>query len=254
MRRTDNDAVLSRAFRVLGAFSPQRAELTLDELAEASGLPRSTTHRLARQLAAVRALEPSRRGWRLGLRLFELGQLVPHQERLRDLALAHMEDLYELTHETVQLAVLDGHEVLYVEILSGHRKAPTPSRRGGRMPLHCTALGKILLAFSADRGAALLEAIGPLIPRTANTITDVARLTEQLAEARSSGLAFDFGESSPALQCAAAPVLARDGTARAALSVSMGVEGPLGARDIASAVQVSALALTRELRTMPIVI
>jgi DNA-binding IclR family transcriptional regulator len=116
------------------------------------------------------------------------------------------------------------------------------------MPLHCTALGKVLLAFSADRGAALLADLGPLIARTPSTITDPERLIAELAEARASGVAYDDGESSPGLHCVAAPVLARNGTVRAALSVSMGTDSELLPRDIASAVRISALALTRELR------
>src|SRR6266542_4053171 len=110
MRSSDSDAVVQRAFRLLSAFSPSRTELTLAELAHSSGLARSTAHRLAVQLADQGALERCGSGWRLGVRMFELGQLVPSNERLRNLALAHMEDLYEMTHETVHLAVLDGDE------------------------------------------------------------------------------------------------------------------------------------------------
>src|ERR1700722_3813707 len=75
MRNSDHDAVLDRAFRLLDAFTPARAELTLSGLAAAAALPRATAHRLARQLTQRGALERSERGWRLGLRLFELGQL-----------------------------------------------------------------------------------------------------------------------------------------------------------------------------------
>jgi DNA-binding IclR family transcriptional regulator len=253
MTSSDRTAVIDRAFRILGAFTPTRVELTLDELAQASDLPRSTAHRLAQQLAERGALERSRRGWRLGVRLFELGQLVARPQRLRDLALAHMEDLYELTHATIQLAVLDGAEVLYVEILSGHRKVRSPSRRGGRMPVHCTALGKALLAFSSD-GAGVLAAAGPLAARTPQTITDPARLTAELHEIRRTGVAFDREEASAGLTCVAAPVLSARGDARAALSVSMAPgDGPAPA-EIAAAVQVAALALTRELRAHPLAV
>jgi DNA-binding IclR family transcriptional regulator len=246
--------VIDRAFRLLDAFTPTRVELTLDELAQASGLPRSTAHRLAQQLAERGALERSRRGWRLGVRLFELGQLVAHPQRLRDLALAHMEDLYELTHATVQLAVLDGIEVLYVEILSGHRKVRTPSRRGGRMPVHCTALGKALLAFSDDGGVAILAAAAPLAARTPRTITDPGRLTAELHEVRRTGVAFDREEASPGLTCVAAPVLSARGVARAALSVSMAAGEGHAPAEIAAAVRVAALALTRELRAHPLAV
>jgi DNA-binding IclR family transcriptional regulator len=251
MRTTDHDGVLDRTFRLLGAFAPTRPELTLTELAASSGLPRSTAHRLAQQLTAHGALERSPRGWRLGLRLFELGQLVPRQQRLRELALAHMQDLYELTHETVQLAVLDGGEVLYVEIISGHRKVPTPSRRGGRMPAHCTALGKALLAFAPDGGAAAIEATGPLEARTAHTITDPRRLVSELHDVRREAVAYDREEASLGLRCVASPVLGAPGVARAALSVSLPVEDRRPFAEVAAAVRMAALALSRELRSRP---
>ncbi|HEY3772907.1 MAG TPA: IclR family transcriptional regulator [Solirubrobacteraceae bacterium] len=251
MRTSDHDAVLDRAFRLLAAFTPDHGELTLAELAAASDLPRSTAHRLAGQLTEHGALERSARGWRLGLRLFELGQLVPRQERLRELALAHMQDLYELTHETIQLAVLDGGQVLYVEILSGHRKVPTPSRRGGRMPVHCTALGKALLAFAPDGGAAAVEAAGRLDARTGHTITDPQRLMSELHDVRRHAVAYDRQEASLGLRCVASPVLSTDGTARAALSVSLPAEDPRPFPEVAAAVRMAALALSRELRSQP---
>jgi DNA-binding IclR family transcriptional regulator len=252
MRTSDHDAVLDRAFRLLDAFTPGRPELTLTELAASAGLPRSTAHRLAGQLTAHGALERSARGWRLGLRMFELGQLVPRQHRLRELALAHMQDLYELTHETIQLAVLDGNQVLYVEILSGHRKVPTPSRRGGRMPVHCTALGKALLAFTSDGGTAAIRAAGPLEARTTHTITDPRRLMSELHDVRRQAVAYDRQEASLGLRCVASPVLSADGMARAALSVSLPAEDRRPFPEVAAAVRMAALALSRELRSRPV--
>jgi DNA-binding IclR family transcriptional regulator len=247
MRSSDGDAVLGRAFRILRAFQSGPSELTLDQLVTRSGLARSTAHRLACQLAEQGALERSRRGWRLGVGLFELGHIVPRQQRLRDVALAYMEDLYEATRETVQLAVLEGGEVLYVEIISGHRKAPTPSRRGRRLPAHCTALGKALLAFSEDVGSAWLKANAPLARRTSSTLTDPELLLRELQDVRRIGLAYDRQEASPGLVCVAAPILASDGTALAALSVSMPAAGRLTPAQAAPAVHAAARALTREL-------
>lgn len=107
--------------------------------------------------------------------MFELGQLVARERRLRERALAYTQDLYAITGETVQLAVLDSGEVLYIEIIGGHDRVATPSRRGGRMPLHCTALGKAPLAFSQDGGRAFLEARPVLAPRTAHTRSPTSR-------------------------------------------------------------------------------
>ena len=246
MRGGDGESVVSRTFRLLGAFGPDAAVLTLDEVADASGLSRSTAHRLAGQLVEARALERSRQGWRLGTRMFEIGQLVAREERLRERSVAHMQDLYAATGETVQLAVADNDAVLYVEIISGHRKVSTPSRRGGRMPLHCTALGKVLLAFSQDGGRAWLRKSAVLEARTAHTITDPDRLRRELHEVRVDQVAFDREEAALGLNCVAAPILDSAGVATAALSVSMSARGRLDFVGVTPAVRTVARALSRE--------
>jgi IclR family transcriptional regulator, acetate operon repressor len=247
MRNATGDGVLDRAVGLLGAFRGAAPELTLDELTDRSGLARSTAHRLAGQLVDAGLLERSNRGWRLGVALFELGQLVPRQQRLRDVALAYMEDLYEATKETVQLAVMDAGEVLYVEIISGHRKVRTPSRRGGRMPIHCTAIGKAMLAFSPDAGAGWLALHPELSARTPTTITDAAELKRELHDIRRRGLAYDREEATPGLVCVAAPLLAADGSARAGLSVSMPAAGRVTPAQVGPAVMAGARALSRQL-------
>lgn len=252
MNNTTGDAVLDRAVRLLDAFRAAGPELTLDDLAARSQLPRSTAHRLAGQLVRLGLLERSRRGWRLGLALFELGQMAPRQERLRDVALAYMEDLYEATNETVQLAILDEGDVLYVEIISGHRKVRTPSRRGGRMPAHCTALGKAMLAFSPDAGRAWLAGHAPLPARTPMTVTDPDLLARELHDIRRRRLAYDRQEAAEGLVCVAAPLLRPDGNARAALSVSMPADGRITPPQVGPAVLASARALSRELQRVPI--
>jgi IclR family acetate operon transcriptional repressor len=245
MQRTDGEGVVTRAFRLLEAFSGDAPEMTLDELATAADLPRSTAHRVAGQLVMEGALERSRRGWRLGTRMFELGQLVAREQRLRERALAYMQDLYAVTGETVQLAVADDHEVLYVEIISGHRKVASPSRRGGRMPLHCTALGKALLAFSADGGRAFLQSAPRLERRTAQTIVDLPALRRELHSVRADQLAYDREEAADGLHCVAAPILDGSGNATAALSVSMPTVGRLTPAEVAPAIRTVARALSR---------
>jgi DNA-binding IclR family transcriptional regulator len=247
MRHSTGDSVLDRATRLLNAFRG-RADLTLGELSARAELPRSTTHRLAVQLEEHGMLERSRRGWQLGLALFELGQMVPRQHRLREVALAYMEDLYEATKETVQLGVLDEGEVVYVEIISGHHKVRTPSRRGGRMPAHCTALGKVMLAFSADIGREWLAQHPVLQSRTRSTITDAAGFARELHDIHRVGLAYDREEATEGLTCVAAPILTTNGSARAALSVSMPVRGRLTPAQVAPAVHAGARAVSRQLR------
>jgi DNA-binding IclR family transcriptional regulator len=244
MAANGGTSILERAFGVLAAFGPGRTELTLNELAERSRLPRSTAHRVACRLEGLGALERTRRGWRVGVRMFELGQLVPTQLRLREQALPFMGDLYEATRGTIHLAVLEGADVMYVEMLAGHRKVRSPSRRGGRVPAHCTAVGKVLLAFTPE---AFDRDGPPLAARTRATITDRVALAAVLAEVRRTGVAFDEEEAMEGLHCVAAPVRDHRGVA-AALSVSMPVDGPMTPRGCAPVVRTAALALSRQLR------
>jgi DNA-binding IclR family transcriptional regulator len=249
MRSATNETVLGRAFRVFDAFDSDMPELTLQALCDRTGLSRSTAFRLAGQLVSVGALERSRRGWQLGTRMFELGQLVAREERLRERSLAYMQDLFAVTGETVQLAVADGGTVLYVEIISGHQRVATPSRRGGRMPLHCTALGKVLLAFSADGGQHFLASDPVLTMRTPNTIVTADLVRTELHAIRREQLAYDREEAAIGLQCVAAPIMDPDGTATAALSVSMSTPGRLSLAEVAPAVRAVARALSRDRRS-----
>jgi IclR family acetate operon transcriptional repressor len=250
MRRLST-SVVQRAFAVMGAFDRRRSRLTLSELVACTGLRKTTVHRMAVELAELGALERRNGGYALGPRLFELGQLAPRHSGLRDLALPYMQDLYEATRETVQLAVLDGFEVVYVEMIHGHRRASTQATRGGRMPFHCTALGKATVAFSSRE--TLAQALTQPLPRlTPRTITDRAMLQYELARVRSDGVAFDRGESQRGLVCAAAPIIARDGAAVAAVSVAMSHRSRATLGGTSAAVTRAARAISRALQSSPI--
>ena len=107
-------SVLGRALTLLTAFRPGDAELTLAELTRRTGLPKPTVHRMLAELAEWNVVERTSHGIRLGMRLFELGQLAPLQRGLREAAAPFLSDLFEATHETVHLAVPDGLDVVYV--------------------------------------------------------------------------------------------------------------------------------------------
>jgi DNA-binding IclR family transcriptional regulator len=240
-------SVLERAFSILDCFGPDDADLSLADLSRRTGLPKSTVHRLAATLVAWRGLERVDERFRLGMRLFELGELVPHQRELRDAALPFMEDLYEATHETVHLGVLDGTDVVYLAKVNGHRRLSAPSRIGGRMPAYCTGLGKALLAHS---GPDLVEAIigRGLRPRTPYTITVPSVLRTALAEVLAQGVAFDREENTLGVACAAAPVFMGGGRPVAALSVSAPTRH-YEPEQLAAAVRTGARGLSRALST-----
>jgi DNA-binding IclR family transcriptional regulator len=215
----DPRGVLAKVLAVLGAFGPDEHALPLAELARRTAIPKGTLHRVAADLVLAGLLERDGAEYRLGQRLFELGLRVPAERRLFEAAIPFMEDLYELTHETVHLGVREGQEVLYVGKIGGHRQADAPSRIGGRMPLHCTAIGKVLLAhapsaFTRDYLAAGLERRGP------RTVVAPGLLRRELTRIREKSLAFEHEESAAGIACVAAPVVGPDGELAGAVSVT----------------------------------
>jgi DNA-binding IclR family transcriptional regulator len=181
--------VTSKALGILAAFSAQNPRLTLSEIGRRTGLPLTTAHRLVGELVEWGALERDESGrYRIGLRLWEVASLAPRSLGLRERAMPFLEDLYEVTHENVQLAVRDGFEAVYVERISGRHAVSIVSRVGGRLPLHATSVGQVLLAYATPEFQnQVLSA--PLKTFTRNTITEPRRLRQVLAEVRHSGIA-----------------------------------------------------------------
>lgn len=234
---------------ILAAFEDERADLGISELARRTGLAKSTIHRLVLELVRLGLLEPVGPGIRLGMRLFELGQLVPRQRTLKDAALPFMEDLREATQNNVHLAVLDGIEVVYVEILRVRNSQPLPSRVGGRMPAHATGVGKAILAFS---GPEVVKArIDAGLPRRSPyTIIMPGALARELRTITETGVSYDRQESAVGIVCAAAPVFGEDGEVQAAISVTGRAER-LDIERMSPAVRTAALALSRTLGGQP---
>jgi DNA-binding IclR family transcriptional regulator len=214
-------SVLARATKILAAFDEHHATLKLGALTERSGLPRSTVHRTAEQLVELRWLERGSDGYRPGLLLFELGGLVPRVSRIRQRALPFMEEVHQATRELVQLAVLDGPEVVYLEKLGGHDSSEVSSRPGGRLPASCTGLGKAMLAHAGEDAIELVIAAG-LTRRTVASITDADVFRAALADVRATGIAVDREEAEPGIACIAVPIR---GSGRAVAAVS--VTGPV---------------------------
>ncbi|ACY96129.1 IclR family transcriptional regulator [Thermomonospora curvata] len=238
--------VIARAAALLSAFGPGDDVLGVSELARRTGLAKSTVYRLTRELVRSGLLERSGTGLRLGLRLFELGQRVPRQRDLRSAALPFMEDLREATRQIVHLAVLDGTEMVYLEILRSPDAPAPPSRVGGRLPAHATGVGKAALAFSPPEVTDAVIAAG-LRRLTRRTIVQPGLLRQELETIRQQGCAFDREESADGVVCAACPVFGPDGTVAGALSIS-GWSARMNLDRVAPAVRTAALALSRKLR------
>ncbi len=241
--------MLGRAVQLLDTFDSDSVSLSLAELTSRSGLPKPTAHRLAGQLVELGLLEKGGTAYRLGLRLFELGSAVGRQRRLRDAALPVMQDLYEATHETIHLGILDGLEVLYIDKITGRRSTAVATRMGTRKPLHCTALGKAILSHSPP---ALLAAVieNGLAKHSPYTITHPTRLRTELANIADQGIAYDQEEYSLGVACVAAPVLDRHGGAQVAISIT-GPTARFNPASRAAAVRMASLSLARMLHGLP---
>ncbi|MGW4720243.1 IclR family transcriptional regulator [Nocardia sp. NPDC004260] len=198
-------SVLGKARLLLEAFDAESVALSLTELSRRSGVAKATTHRLANALVEWGVLERSGTKYRLGLRLFELGQLVPTQRVLRDAALPYLQELHAATAATVHFAIRDGLDVLYIDKLSGHGAVEIPSRVAGRLPLYATATGKALLAFSATDVVAQVVENG-LQAFTRRTVASAAHLYRQLDTVRQNMLAVEAEEMSLGVVSAAVPV------------------------------------------------
>jgi DNA-binding IclR family transcriptional regulator len=244
--RRDDRSVTGRAFGVLEAFTPASPTLSLSEIARRAGLPLTTAHRLVGELRVAGALERDRDGrYRIGLRLWEIASLAPRGVPLREAALPFLEDLYEVTHQNAQLGVREGHEVLYIERITGRHAVGVLTRVGGRFPLHASGIGLVLLAHAPE--AVQREVLdGPLQRFTEFTITDPARLARILTQVRRDGVAISDRQVTVDAMSVAAPVTDGSGAVIAALSVVTAASGA-GAERLAPAVRAAALGTSRAL-------
>lgn len=247
MRSTERDTgptMISRVSEILRAFQGTDRVLGVSEIARRTGIPKPSVSRIVAEMVETGLLERNEDHIRLGLRLFELGQQAARPIDLRKLALPSMKELLDATGQTVHLAVLEGHEVVYVQILRSRNTPPLPSRVGGRLPAYATGVGKALLAFAPSDVldevlAGELTTVGP------KTITDPKRLHAELAAIRENRVAFEREESTPNVGCAAAAILDENDRAVAAISVSVHLDLADLAK-IGPAVATSAMALSRE--------
>ncbi|MET7400007.1 IclR family transcriptional regulator [Dactylosporangium sp. NPDC005572] len=207
---TPGASVVSRAFALLGAFDDRHRSLTLSELSRRAGLPLATTHRLVAELVGLGALARREPGhYVVGRRIWSTGLLAPVQTGLRELASPFLHDIFAATRATVHLAVREGTEVLYLDRLGGSESVPIVSRVGGRLPLHCTGVGKVLLAHAPHEVVA--EVLGSLRRVTPYTVVRADLLAAQLERVRRDGYATTADEMTIGASSVAVPVL-RGGT------------------------------------------
>ncbi|MFG1677935.1 IclR family transcriptional regulator [Micromonospora sp. NPDC049282] len=212
------NSVLGKARLILESFQHDDAELSLSELSRRTGISKASVHRLAQELVDWGMLERSGFEYRLGMRAFELGSRVPRFRVLRDAARPFMERLHFATKEAVHLAVLDGLEVLYLEKLAAAQSAK-PSRIAGRMPLHATSTGKVLLAFSPP--SVLEEVVSRELKRlTPHTTVAPGLLLEQIRRIRANGWGVEQEEIAAGWCSVAVPLLTGTRLLLGALSIA----------------------------------
>lgn len=206
---------------MLSAFEGSAGPLTVARISHRCGLPLSTTYRLVRELEDWGGLEKTAGGrYEIGMRVWELGQLAGR--RLRDRARPFLQDLFDLTHENIHIAVREGTQTLYIDKIYGSKKMPRISRVGGRLPMHATAVGRVLLAAQPDWFVdAYLER--ELQAPTQMTVTDPKILREVITQVRAENFALTVEQMRVGQLSIAMPVVV-EGTSIAAVGMVLDKE------------------------------
>jgi DNA-binding IclR family transcriptional regulator len=213
---------VSRGLDVIEVFLTEPGPLSVSEIGQRLEIPRSTLHELVHTLRVRGYLEADADGFRLGLRLFELGNAYRSELDLADAGQEQAGELARITGETSQVAVLDGRDVVYVAKVEGSNMLRLVSEVGRRLPATCTGVGKAILAnLPPGELEALYRTDADLATMTPHSISSCDALAAELAVTRSRGYAIDDCESNIAVRCVAVPVRNASGAAVAAISVSV---------------------------------
>lgn len=237
-----------KVLAVLASFNRSHESQSLTEIADRAGLALSTAHRVVGELSSWGALERAADGqWHIGLQLWEVASLCPRGQILREVALPFMQDLYEATHENIQLAVREGTELVFVERIAGHRSVELKTTVGTRFPLTATGVGMVLLAHApTEIRDAVLE--GPLVKYTENTVVDPRRLRAMLTQIRRAQSAVNDRQLSDNTVAVAAPIqIGLTGAVHAALAVVLHGSTAASVRRLRHPVIAAARAVSMEL-------
>jgi DNA-binding IclR family transcriptional regulator len=218
-RSQSGESVLLRVVHILDAFGPDTPALSVTAIARRAGLPLATASRVVAEMIGHGLLaREADGGVRIGVRLWELAQRASPTLALREVAMPFMEDLHSVVGHHVQLGVLNGTEVLFVERLAAPHAVINITRIAGRLPLHASSSGLVLLAH-APRDLQERVLAGPLSTFTADTIDTSQRLRAALADVRRQRFAFCPGHIHPDACGIAVPVQDPGSQVIAALSV-----------------------------------
>jgi|SRR5581483_3748763 len=218
---------LERGLAILSVFRSGRPLIGVSDLAREVGLSRSTTHRYIATLAGLGYLDqdPDSRKYRLGPRVLDLGFSAIHSMDLREVAAPHLQRLSDETGHTVNMAVLDGADIVYIERCrtsrQGQRDIDLNLHIGSRLPAYCTSMGKVLLANLPPKAQKDVLRRTTFTRRGPNTLTDQATLLAELERVRETGFAINNEELAYGLRSIAAPVRSHSGEVVAAINLAV---------------------------------
>jgi len=215
---------LERALNILEVMAQEGAPISVTELAEKVHLKISTVHRLLATLSYRGYVDqgPEDNKYKLGLKLLEIGNSVLNLSDIRTISRPYLEELVEKCNETANLAVLDETDVVYIDQVESKNLIIVRmfAQVGNRGPVHCTASGKVLLAFNQKEKADEIISQLNMTKYTNETIVDPNHLKKELQRIRQEGYALDWGEREEHVRCIAAPIFNHEGKAVASISIS----------------------------------
>jgi DNA-binding IclR family transcriptional regulator len=214
--------VIERIVSLLDVLSDHQDPVSLKELSIVTGLHPSTAHRILNDLVITRFVDRAEPGsYRLGMRLLELGNIVKSRLNVREAALEFMRNLHKQTHQTINLSVRQGDEIVYIDRAYSERSGMQVVRAiGGRAPLHLTSTGKLFLSLDEPKAIRAYATRTGLAGHNKNSITDLSKLEAELKAVRDNGFARDNEELELGVRCMAAGIRDDSGKMIAGLSIS----------------------------------
>jgi len=210
-----------KAFKLLETFTSGQEEWGVRELAKKSGYNKTTTYRLLSTLVALGVVQKNKSDkYILGLKLFELGNLVSIHKSLRYFSKIPLENIAKEINETIHFGVLNNNHVLYLNKAESLQGLKVSTQVGSYQSAYCSALGKMLLAYLSEEELSNYFKEIDLVARTANTITTESMLREELEKVRGQQYALDMEELELGLICIAIPVFNRQNEIVASISAS----------------------------------
>lgn len=213
---------VAKAFHLLDVLAKQKHAVTLIEIAQLTGWPKSTIHALLSTMLdySVIAQDPQNGKYRLGMRLFELGCEISSNWNILEVALPFMQNIMLETGESVNLGTLDKGDLLLLERVDSGNPLRVMMDRGMRLPLHSTAMGKAIVAFLSPTQQKRILQEDQLQVYTPHTITQPEKLETELEQVRLKGFALENGEMRVGMRGIAAPIFDYQGNVSYALGIT----------------------------------